>query len=118
MCPLATICVPMMMSAPPSAMAAICSFTARAEPKRSEDSTATRACGKRSATSSASRSTPGPTGAIRPSTPQEGQASGMGFVAPHWWQTRRFWKRCSTIRASQWSQPIWWPQARQIVTGA
>ena len=95
----------MMMSAPPAEISAIFSFSARADPNRSDDSTATRASGNRAATSSASRSTPGPTAAIRPSTPQEGQATGTGFVAPHWWQTRRFWNRCSTIRASHWSQP-------------
>lgn len=118
MWPLATSWVPMMISAPPAAISAIFSFRARAVPKRSDERTATRALGKRSATSSASRSTPGPTGASRPSAWHDGQAAGMGFDSPHWWQTRRFWNLCSTILASQWSQPIWWPQARQIVTGA
>ena len=61
---------------------------------------------------------PRPTAAMRPSTPQAGQVSGIGRSAPHWWQTRRRWNRCSTMRASQCSQPIWWPQARQTVTGA
>jgi hypothetical protein len=98
---LATICVPMMMSASPAAIASISAFSARADPKRSDDSTFTRASGNSAATSSASRSTPGPTGASRPSTPQAGQASGIGFVSPHWWQTSRLRNRCSTIRASQ-----------------
>ncbi len=39
-----------------------------ADPNRSDDSTETLASGKRSVTSSARRSTPGPTGANRPST--------------------------------------------------
>ena len=99
-------------------MSAMVAFSARADWNRSEDSTAARACGNRSATSSATRSTPGPIAAIFPSVPQAGQATGIGFVAPHWWQTRRFWKRCSTIRASQSSQPTCCPQARQVVTGA
>ena len=34
-----------------------------------------------------------------------GDPVGIGLVAPHWWQTRRFRNRCSTIRASQSSQP-------------
>jgi hypothetical protein len=46
LCPLATICVPMMMSAAPSAIAAICLFQRPRRANRSEDSTASRACGK------------------------------------------------------------------------
>ena len=61
---------------------------------------ASRASGQRAAASSARRSTPGPRVVIRPSTLQDGQAVGIGLVAPHWWQTRRLRKRCSTMRAS------------------
>ena len=79
---------------------------------------ARRASGQSAAASSARRSTPGPSTVIRPSTLQAGQAVGIGLVAPHWWQTRRLRKRCSTMRASHWSQPTCWPQARQMVSGA
>ena len=41
-----------------------------------------------------------------------------GWVAPHWWHISRLRKRCSTIRESQCSQAIWWPHARQVVSGA
>ena len=37
-----------------------------------------------------SQMTPGPIAVILPSTPQLGQATGIGLVAPHWWQTSRF----------------------------
>ena len=77
-----------------------------------------RASGKRLCASSVSRSIPGPTGARRPSASQDGQRAGIGLVSPHWWHIRRFWNRCSTMRASQSSQPIWWPHARHSVTGA
>jgi hypothetical protein len=101
-----------------TAMASISAFRARADPNMSDDRTASRASGKSACASSASLSTPGPTAASRSSASQDGHIDGTGLVSPHWWHTSRLRNRCSTMRESQWSQPICWPQARQIVTGA
>jgi hypothetical protein len=92
-------------------------FSARAEPKRSDDSTAIRASGNSAAASSASRSTPGRRG---PAGPRPAGRAGVGH---------RF--RLAALVADQpleepvldharvaVSQPIWCPQARQSVTGA
>ena len=88
-----------------SAISSIRALSARGPSARSEERIAMRASGQSAAASSASRSTPGPSAAILPSTLQDGQAVGIGLVAPHWWQTSRLRKRCSTMRASHWSQP-------------
>ena len=61
----------------------IAALRARADENKSEDNTAIFASGNSAFASSANRSTPGPTGANRPSTPQLSQISGIGSVSPH-----------------------------------
>ena len=61
----------------------------------------TRRSGKRSATSSAMRSTPGPHDTRLSKVPQAVQASGRRSAWPQWWQTSARRKRCSTSHVEQ-----------------
>ena len=74
--------------------------------------------GKRSAASSASRSTPGPQAARLSTSWHSGQSLGRGSTWPQWWQTRAERKRCSTSQAAQFGHSNRWPQERQRVRGA
>ena len=56
---------------------------------RSDESSTMRASGKRSATSSAMRSTPGPQATRLSSASHFGQRFGSGSEKPQWWQFRR-----------------------------
>ena len=58
--PLATICVPMTISASPDSIDLMISRISMSDGTRSEERSASRAAGKRARTSSAMRSTPGP----------------------------------------------------------
>ncbi len=80
--PLATICVPMMMSASPASIFLMISRISISDGTRSEESMATRASGKRSATSSAMRSTPGPQATSASGSPHLGHFSGIGSAKP------------------------------------
>ena len=77
-----------------------------------------RASGHVAATSSASRSTPGPDATRLSTSPQEGQAFGVGMLCPQWWQISIRRSRCSTSQAVQLGQLIRSPQARHRVSGA
>ena len=77
-----------------------------------------RAPGKRAATSSARRSTPGPTATRLSVSPQFGQWSGRGSKWPQWWQSSMPRKRCSTSQVEQFGHWKRWPQVRQSVSGA
>ena len=77
-----------------------------------------RASGKRAATSSASRSMPGPTAVRLSVASQLGQAFGRGSEWPQWWQRRTPRKRCSTSQVEQFGHWKRWPQVRQRVSGA
>src|SRR3712207_8213962 len=67
----------------------------------SEVTMAVRASAKRAWTSSAIRSTPGPTGTRLSSSWHSGQRRGGGMIWPQWWQARRWTSRGSTIQAVQ-----------------
>ena len=79
---------------------------------------AVRASGKRSATSSATRSTPGPQATRLSSSSHSGHSRGGGMTWPQWWQASRWTSRCSTIHAVQFGHWMRWPHVRHKVSGA
>jgi hypothetical protein len=84
----------------------------------SEAITSALAAGNTAATSSAIRSTPGPTAAKFCAAPQAGQVSGSAIPWPQWWQISRCKFLCSTSQAVQFGQAIRCPQCRHKVSGA
>jgi hypothetical protein len=77
-----------------------------------------RRSGNSAATSSASRSTPGPQAASVSAAPHAGHVLGIGRLWPQWWQTRRPINRCSTSQAVHDGHGSRKPQPRQSVSGA
>jgi hypothetical protein len=76
-----------------------------------------RYSGKRSTSSSSSRSVPTPCGCSA-RLPQSGQAGGAGWRAPQWWHCRRLPAPCTVIGASQRLQCALQPQSWHSSTGA
>ena len=73
--------------------------------------------GKRTAASSARRSTPGPQAVRLSASWHLGQSFGRPSTWPQWWQTRAARKRCSTSHAAQLGHSKRCPQARHSVSG-
>ena len=86
-------------AAPPPPRIRAAAAPCRRESPRTESGT--RASGKSSATSSASRSTPGPQAVSESDRPHSGTLSGRRSTWPQWWQTSARRKRCSTSQAVQ-----------------